>query len=240
MLPTWVYAKSADGVYVNLFVGSTITVENVGGSDVEMVQATEYPWNGKVSITVNPKVARSFSVRIRVPDRAVSSLYNATPDANGVTSIAVNGLAVKPVIDKGYAVITRAWKAGDKIDVVLPMKVQRVRASDKIAADRDKVALRYGPLVYNIEKVDQDITKVLSPDLTLSAEWKGDLLGGVMVITGAFADGSPMMAIPNFARTNRDAPPAPSVAADVPTNGGAPQRPAPRPATSTVWINERA
>ena len=107
MMPTWVYAKSADGVYVNLFVGSTITVENVGGTDIEMVQATEYPWNGKVSITVNPKVARNFSVRIRVPDRGVSRLYNATPDANGVTSIAVNGSAVKPAIDKGYAVITR-------------------------------------------------------------------------------------------------------------------------------------
>ena len=205
MLPTWVYAKSADGVYVNLFVGSTITVENVGGSDIEMVQVTEYPWNGKVSITVNPKVARNFSVRIRVPDRGVSSLYNATPDANGVTSIAVNGSAVKPAIDKGYAVITRTWKAGDKIDVVLPMKVQRIRASDKIAADRDKVALRYGPLMYNVEKVDQDISKVLSPESALTAEWKGDLLGGVMVIKGEFADGSPMMAIPNYARTNRDA-----------------------------------
>jgi DUF1680 family protein len=241
MMPTWVYAKSADGVYVNLFVGSTITVENVGGSDIEMVQATEYPWNGKVSITVNPKVARSFSVRIRVPDRAVSSLYTSTPDANGVISIAVNGSAIKPVIDKGYAAITRAWKAGDKIDVVLPMKVQRVRASDKIAADRDKVALRYGPLMYNVEKVDQDITKALSPDSPLTAEWKADLLGGVMVIKGTFADGGPMLAIPNYARTNRDVAALPtSVAADAQTNGGAPQRPAPRPATSTVWINERA
>ena len=107
------------------------------------------------------------------------------------------------------------------------MKVQRIRASDKIAADRDKVALRYGPLMYNVEKVDQDISKVLSPESALTAEWKGDLLGGVMVIKGAFADGSPMMAIPNFARTNRDA-------------AALPPSPAPRPATSTVWINERA
>ena len=124
------------GVYVNLFVGSTITVENVGGTDVQMVQATDYPWNGKVSITVNPKVPKNFSVSIRVPNRNVSSLHKGTPDANGITSLAVNGSAVKPAIDKGYAVITRAWKAGDRIDLVLPMKVQRVRASEKIAADR--------------------------------------------------------------------------------------------------------
>jgi hypothetical protein len=238
MVPTWAYAKSADGVYVNLFVGSAITLENVGGHDVQMVQSTNYPWDGKVSITVNPAVKKTFSVRIRVPDRSVSSLYTSTPDANGITSLAVNGSPVKLTIDKGYAVIIRDWKAGDKINLVLPMKVQRIKASDKIAADQNKVALRYGPLIYNIEAVDQDINKVLSPDSALTTEWKGDLLGGVMVIKGTFADGSPMMAIPNYARTNRDpaAPPEPSRPAEV--AGAAPKRPAPRPATSTVWIKE--
>ena len=204
MMPTWVYAKSADGVYVNLFVGSTITLENVAGTDVEMVQATDYPWSGKIGLTVNPKTPKNFSVRIRVPDRGVSTLYKNTPDANGIVSLAVNGRAVKPAIEKGYAVITRAWKAGDKVDLVLPMKVQRVRADERIQDTRNKVALRYGPLIYNIEQVDQSIDKVLSPNSPLTAEWKGDLLGGVMAIKGKFADGSPMMAIPNYARTNRD------------------------------------
>ncbi|MBZ5622556.1 MAG: glycoside hydrolase family 127 protein [Acidobacteriia bacterium] len=228
MLPTWVYAKSADGVYVNLFIGSTITVENAGGTDVQMVQATDYPWNGKVSITVNPKAHKTFSVRIRVPNRNVSRLYQGTPDANGITSLAVNGSPVKPTIDKGYAVITRAWKAGDRIDLVLPLKVQRVKADEKIESTRNKVALRYGPLVYNFEKADQEITdKALSPGSALTTEWKGDLLGGVMVIKGKFADGSPMMAIPNYARTNREPAPAP-VAAGTPL----------RPATSVVWIKE--
>ncbi len=60
MLPTWTYAKSADGVYVNLFIGSTITLENVAGTDVEMVQTTDYPWSGKVSITVNPEDAEEL------------------------------------------------------------------------------------------------------------------------------------------------------------------------------------
>jgi len=54
MLPTWMYSKGADGVYVNLFAGSAVKVGNVAGTDVEMVQATDYPWNGEVSITVNP------------------------------------------------------------------------------------------------------------------------------------------------------------------------------------------
>jgi uncharacterized protein len=159
-------------------------------------------------------------------------LYKATPEVGGITSLAVNGAAVKAKMESGYAVITRAWKAGDKIDLVLPMKVQRVHGSPLLEATRNKVALRYGPLMYNIEKVDQDITKALAPDSPLTTEWRGDLLGGVMVIKGTFADGSPMMAIPNYARTNRD-PAMPPPAAPPPG-----ERPAPRPPTSVVWIKE--
>jgi DUF1680 family protein len=203
MLPTWMYVKSADSIYVNLFIGSTVTVENVAGAHVRMVQATDYPWSGKVSITINPSAEKRFRVKIRVPNRNVSSLYTSTPDANGITSISVNGSKLTPNLDKGYAVIHRTWKAGDRIDLVLPMKVQRVKANEKIVADIGRVALRYGPLIYNAERVDQDITQVLSPGSPLTTEWKGDLLGGVMVIKGAFANGEPLMAIPNYARLNR-------------------------------------
>ncbi len=240
MLPTWTYAKTAGSIYVNLFIGSTATVENVAGTDVEMVQATDYPWNGRVSITVNPRAPKRFAVRIRVPNRSVTRLYTSTPEANGITSIAVNGSAVKPAIERGYAVVTRDWKAGDKIDLVLPLKVQRVKASEKIAATSGKVALRYGPLVYNIEQVDQDITKAIGSASAFTTEWKSDLLGGVMVIKGTFADGSPLTAIPNYARYNRNPPAPPFVPpAPAPPAGAPPAaRPAPRPPTSIVWIAE--
>ncbi|MHC4628708.1 MAG: glycoside hydrolase family 127 protein, partial [Planctomycetota bacterium] len=66
MLPTWTYVKSDDGIYVNLFIGGTVAVEGVAGTNVEMVQATDYPWSGDVSITVNPQVQKRFSVRVRV------------------------------------------------------------------------------------------------------------------------------------------------------------------------------
>jgi DUF1680 family protein len=171
-------------------------------------------------------------VRIRVPNRSVSDLYSSTPDSNGITSLAVNGSAVKPAIEKGYAVITRSWKAGDKIEVVLPMIPQRIRANEKIAATRNKVALRYGPLVYNIEKVDQDITKPLGRDSALSTEFRKDLLGGVTVIKGKFADGSNMTAIPNYARVNRE--PAAPPTEDPGTFG----RRSRGPVTSIVWIKE--
>ena len=240
MLPTWMYSKGADGIYVNLFAGSRVTVPDVAGTDVEMIQATEYPWKGTVSIRVNPGAAKRFAIRIRVPNRDVSSLYTSKPAANGLTSLAVNGTKLTPEIANGYATIVRTWKAGDRIEVELPMAVQRVYASDKIEANRGRVALRYGPLVYNIERVDQDIASALAPTAPLKSEWRPDLLNGVVVITGAFANGAPLLAIPNYARYNRN-PPAPpySPPPPAPTPGqGAVPRPAPAAAESIVWMRE--
>ncbi len=206
MLPTWMYVKSDNGIYVNLFIGSTARVEKVAGTDVHMVQATDYPWSGKVAITVNPRSSKTFSVYVRVPNRGTSELYETLPPVSGLKSISLNGAAFQPEIEKGYAVITRKWKAGDKIDVEFPMEVQKIKASEKVAADQGRVALRYGPLIYNVESVDQtdnNVDRALAPDANLSTEWDANLLDGVTVIKGTFADGTPMKAIPNYARLNR-------------------------------------
>jgi len=234
MLPTWSYSKSADSLYVNMYLGGTMTVENVAGTDVEMVQETNYPWDGRVVLTVNPKAAKRFSLRLRVPDRNVSALYRNRPAVGGLVALAINGTALEPAMEKGYAVINREWKPGDRIELVLPMDPQRVNAIDKVEDCRNKVALRRGPLVYNIEKVDQDIDKALG-QAALGTEWREDLLGGVVVIKGEFADGGPMLAIPNFARTNRE----PGGAEPTPGSPGSPERDAVRPIVSRVWIKEK-
>jgi DUF1680 family protein len=203
MIPTWTYAKGEDGIYVNLFIGSTINVERVAGTDVEMVQKTDYPWSGDVSITVNPKATKKFTVYVRVPDRTTSELYTPTPAVSGLKSLAVNGKKISPEIENGYVAITREWKAGDTVNLSLPMEIQVIKPDDKIKADRGRVALRYGPLLYNVETVDQpDIN--LTPDLkSLKTEWRADLLDGTMTIKGKWSDGSPLLAIPNYARENR-------------------------------------
>ncbi len=204
-LPTWTYSTGPDSVYVNLFIGSTMNVPNVAGTNVQMVQKTDYPWDGKVAITVNPAEAKNFALRIRVPNRQFSTLYAASPEVGGMSGLSVNGAAVADAaIQNGYATITRQWKAGDTVSFNLPLAVQREHADSRVAADRGMVALRYGPLVYNIESADgQDVNGVLAPDSALSASWSADLLGGVMAIHGKFADGSAMTAIPNYARNNR-------------------------------------
>ncbi|HEX6966310.1 MAG TPA: beta-L-arabinofuranosidase domain-containing protein [Gemmatimonadaceae bacterium] len=239
-MPTWIYAKAPDGIYVNLFVGSTIDLGEVDGTPVRMVQQTNYPWDGKVAITVHPATRKRMRIRVRVPDRQPSALYTSTPEVKGLVSLAVNGKTMKPRIENGYAVIDRTWSAGDRIELELPMRIQRVRAVNEIEADRGKVALRYGPLVYNIEKVDVgDVDKVLPPDAKLTTEWRGDLLEGVMVIKGTFADGSPMVAIPNYARMNREPAPPPRPAESASGNGAPRQRRELPPIVSAVWMTER-
>ena len=224
MVPTWTYAKGTDSIYVNLFIGSTINIERVAGTDVEMVQKTDYPWSGKVSIEVNPKESRVFSVHLRAPNRHTSALYTPMPEVRGVTSLAVNGTAVAPEIENGYATVRRQWQAGDRIDLVLPMKPERVTADEHIAADRGLVALRYGPLIYNVERADQpDLELAIGPE-PLTAEWRGDILQGVVILKGKWRDGSPLVAIPNFARNNRAA------------QGGQPKPQHSDGPASTVWL----
>ncbi len=154
-------------------------------------------------------------------------------------------------MEKGYAVVTREWKAGDRIDLELPMEPQRVKADDHIKADQGRVALRYGPLVYNVERADQpNLDQPLGP-APLKAEWRPDLLGGVMALTGTWADGKPMLAIPNYARMNRVGQRPPETAASMtggvlastPNASPAPGTNSPRPATksdvdSMVWIKD--
>ena len=101
------------------------------------------------------------------------------------------------------------------------MEIQRITPDEKIEAVRGTVALRYGPLVYNVERVDQpDIDGSLGT-APLSLEWRPDLLQGVMTIKGTWADGTPMMAIPNYVRYNRELE---SMEGDTPG--------------SIIWINE--
>jgi DUF1680 family protein len=203
MLPTWTYATAPDGFAINQFLGSEVALENIAGTDVVVSQDTNYPWDGNVAITVSPAAKTSFAIRLRTPNRDVSELYHGTPEADGILRITVNGEEIEQRNEDGYAVIQREWNPGDRIEFELPMRVQRVRASDKIEATRGRIALRYGPLVYNVESVDQPVDRSLSPDAKLTTEWRPDLLEGVLIIKGEYADGTPFTAIPNYARWNR-------------------------------------
>ena len=249
MVPTWSYTKSADALHVNLFIGGRVHVGKVAGTKLEVVQKTEYPWKGAVAITLHPEEATTFTLHVRVPNRTTSKLYTSTPEVSGLQRLSVNGEPLTPHIVKGYAVITRRWESGDTVELEMPMEVQRIKADPRIKADAKQIALQYGPLIYNVETADQQNLDLALSNETLRAEWRPDLLGGIMVITGKWQDGSPMLAVPNYARMNRVPQKHPEIGGDrsVDYAPGATNRvgtpaaaaPAPRPrrtVQSKVWM----
>ncbi len=185
-LPGYIYAVHDNDLYINLFMSNTSDMK-VQGKAVSIVQKTEYPWNGDVQITVNPKGKHTFSLKVRVPgwvqDEVVpSNLYKYTDNKDLTYQVKVNGKQVESKLDKGYFVINRAWKKGDVVDVHFDMEPRTVRANNKVEADRGKISVERGPIVYCAEWPDNDFS-VLSvfmnrkPEFTV--ERKNDLLYGI-------------------------------------------------------------
>jgi hypothetical protein len=90
-------------------------------------------------------------------------------------------------IEKGFARIERSWEKGDRIELVLPMPIRRVVSHPNVEANRGKLALERGPLVYAIEWPDHDghvSNLVLPADAKLEVDRREDLFDGVTVIKG--------------------------------------------------------
>jgi hypothetical protein len=191
-VPGYLYATRGDAVYVNLFAAGTATIDLPGGR-LELTQQTQYPWEGAVTMTVKPARARDFAIHVRVPGWArnapvPSDLYRFLDTGGSPASIAVNGTPVPMTLDQGYVVINRRWSSGDTIDLTLPMPIRRVVSHDNVIADRDRVALQRGPIVFAAEWPDNPNGKVrnivLADRTPLTAEFRSNLLGGVTVIRG--------------------------------------------------------
>jgi len=188
---SYVYSQDDGGIYVNLFAGGKTRVD-LGGRHVELRQVTEYPWKGDVAISVKPDAPAEFALHVRVPGWAreqpvPSELYKYKDGAGQPYTLSVNGQPVKVELDRGYAVLKRRWKAGDTVQLSLPMPVRRLVSDERVAANRGRVALERGPIVYTIESVDNkgDVFNIVLPDTAvLTAQQRPDLLGGITVITG--------------------------------------------------------
>lgn len=193
--------SAKDVLFVNQFMDSAASIPGFAGTLLQIRQETEYPWKGDVKMTFHLAVPAEFTLKIRIPNRTESQLYKAVPDLTGHFTVRVNGTDTSSAQEKGYVGIRRTWKAGDVVELSLPMDVQRVHCDERVEANRGCVALQRGPIVYNREEVDLKgwfPKRSLSPSLLLKEEWRSDLLGGVMAISGRN-----FLAVPNFARLNR-------------------------------------
>ena len=185
-LPGYVYAVKDNQVYVNLFMGNEAELK-VGGKKVILHQETRYPWDGHVTLTVDKNAAGTFAMKIRirgwVRNQVVpSELYTYSDGKRPGYSVKVNGEAVTSALEQGYFTIERKWKKGDRVELQLDMEVRTVKANGKVEADRGRVAVERGPIVYCAEWPDNDfnvLSLLMNQHPQFEVVEKPDLLYGL-------------------------------------------------------------
>lgn len=189
-LPGYVYAVHEKDVYVNLFMSNTSELK-VDGKKLTLEQTTEYPWNGDIRVAVTPKGKQDFTLKIRIPgwvqgEVVPSNLYSFTDNKQLGYTVKVNGQPVQSELTKGYFAISRQWKKGDVVEVHFDMEPRTVKANSKVEADRGKIAVERGPIVYCAEWPDNDFS-VLSVFMNRKPEFKlvrqPELLYGINQLT---------------------------------------------------------
>ncbi|CAM4478934.1 glycoside hydrolase family 127 protein [Paenibacillus typhae] len=178
-LNQYIYTVHEDTLYTNLYIGNE-SVFTLGGQEVSVSQQSNYPWEGKVQLKVEPDAAAAFGIAVRIP--SWSKGFELT----------VNGEAVDTAaeLEQGYAVIRRVWNAGDVIGLNLPMQASRIYANPKLRADAGQTAIQRGPLVYCLEEADNGATLSslsLNGAGAFSESFDASLLGGAVIVkTGGF------------------------------------------------------
>jgi hypothetical protein len=207
-LPGYLYAVRGSDVFVNLYIGSRTTVR-LAENEVAVAQQTQYPWGGEVRITVRPARAARFALNLRIPGWARNEplpgdLYRyADAPPRGRVKVEVNGKAAPAKPERGFVRVERTWRAGDIIRLTLPLPVRRVVSHEAVAANRGRVAIERGPLVYCFEGADnggsvQEVS--VNAATAFKAEVRPDMLGGITVIRAG-----KHTAIPYYAWSHRGA-----------------------------------
>ncbi|GAB1416810.1 glycoside hydrolase family 127 protein [Paludibacter sp.] len=190
----YIYATSAGSVWINLFISSSTDIQISKKNKVEISQTTNYPWDGNVTIDIQPQKSEKFEIKLRVPDWCKHF------------TVHVNGKPVVSTNDLSYLSINRKWKKNDKIQFVMDMPIEVVKADPRVLENLGKRAVQRGPIVYCAEETDN--TKyndlVLSPRTTYNVNYEPNMLGGIQVIN-ALSNGNTYTFIPYYSWDNRDA-----------------------------------
>lgn len=178
-LGSYIYGEGTDEIAVHLYAESDARLD-VGGGEVRLTQATHYPWEGAVRITLGLAAPRRLALNLRIPGwclRATIAVDGAPTDVAAATKT-------------GYARIERDWRDGDTIDLAFDMPVERIRANPLVRQDAGRVALMRGPLVYCLEGVDNTVplnTVVLPAEAAFEARFEPALPGGAVTLSATAA-----------------------------------------------------
>jgi DUF1680 family protein len=179
----YVATRDDAGLQVHQYAPARIATALPSGPSIALRLETRYPWDGAVRATVEEAGDRAWSLALRVPGWC--------PGA----TVRVNGAGTDPALDAGgYIRLERRWRAGDVIELDLPMAARLVEAHPAVESTRGCLAIERGPLVYCVEEADHAGTPIaeleIDPAAPLTTRWEPDLLEGVVTVgaAGARAD----------------------------------------------------
>jgi len=221
---SYLYAKQTNDIYCLMYAGSETTIALDQGQTVDLIQRTEYPFDGTIKIKVSPKHEnQTFGIHLRIPtwigeQFTPGELYDYTSKATKF-KLKINNKRLRKkdyALKKGFVEIDRAWKRGDLIELSLPLPVRFNETVDKVKANRNRLAVTRGPLVYCAEEPDNGfiqryfVDKEPSPSQIRVGKMDG-VLSGIVSITMPAKEALPngvkstsLTLIPYYARSNRD------------------------------------
>jgi uncharacterized protein len=208
-LSGYLISERAEDIAVHHYVTSEATLDKF-----HLQVESALPFSGESRITVTADEPRERTLALRVPGWA------------GETRILLNGTAVEPATSQGYHIFRRTWQTGDQIDLHFEMPIRKKFARFEVDADRGRMALTRGPLVYCLEQVDNgaELDRLIIPvDEEFHPVESKELLNGVVTLKGhasreqpsenanLYADQPPatetveVTAVPYYAWANRGA-----------------------------------
>lgn len=139
----YAYGQSVDGIWVHLYGSSSANFELAGGIQVGLVQETQYPFAGDISIQVRGSIPSTFAIHLRIPGWA------------GRAQVCINGAPYSVAPAPGtYLKLERQWSAGDVITLQLDMPPQLIEAHPLVEETSGQLAVQRGPIVYCVESLD--------------------------------------------------------------------------------------
>ena len=185
----------------------------MAGGKVTLKQQTDYPFDGKITIAVSPEAdGEEFTLWLRVPtwsgDKFVpGELYDYADKAEGKVVARVNGSKVRADIVNGFIPVRREWKSGDVVTLDITMPIRYNVADERVEADRGKVSITRGPLVYCAEEPDneQQVSSITINEIGAQGAvvpFAEGVLKGIPAISLS-ADATTLKLIPYYAWNNR-------------------------------------
>jgi uncharacterized protein len=154
-LQAYVATVDETGLQLQLYAAGDIRA-TVHGAEVAVTVRTDYPWHGRVALTVTGESSQPWTLALRVPGWCTG------------VSLEVDGAAIPATAERGYLRLHRYWAAGTSVTVHFAMPPRLVAAHPHVDAARGCVALARGPLVYCLEQADLPAGAVLE-DVRLAA-----------------------------------------------------------------------